>query len=306
MDHLNDTEGLLDGLDVMLKNWHCTKLITYLATNSCAGNKLGLKDQAQAWAGNYAIEEIKDITKIPVEKLLQYNLIDAMSTWYVYEKHWNTLVADEQLEIYETLFKPATVDIIQMQLTGLPVNMERVTQVEAEMLADEDKALTAIRGLPLVQKFEYLLNEDWVNWKNSTLKKKRVSMSDAKEVFNPNSPPQLQRLLYEELALPVIATTDSKLPATDGDTLVALQNHTADPEVLSLLANLRDYKAVNKILTSFIPALKKAQKGNDGWHYLFGNFNLGGTVSGRLSSSKPNLQNLDWWIPSRNGKVNSY
>jgi len=170
-----------------------------------------LKDQAQAWAGNYAIEEIKDITKIPVEKLLQYNLIDAMSTWYVYEKHWNTLVADEQLEIYETLFKPATVDIIQMQLTGLPVNMERVTQVEAEMLADEDKALTAIRGLPLVQKFEYLLNEDWVNWKNSTLKKKRVSMADAKEVFNPNSPPQLQRLLYEELALPVIATTDSKL-----------------------------------------------------------------------------------------------
>ena len=299
MDHLNDTEGLLDGLDVMLKNWHCTKLITYLATNSCAGNKLSLKDQAQAWAGNYAIEEIKDITKIPVEKLLQYNLIDAMSTWYVYEKHWNTLVADEQLEIYETLFKPATVDIIQMQLTGLPVNMERVTQVEAEMLADEDKALTAIRGLPLVQKFEYLLNEDWVKWKNSTLKKKRVSMADAKEVFNPNSPPQLQRLLYEELALPVIATTDSKLPATDGDTLVALQNHTADPEVLSLLANLRDYKAVNKILTSFIPALKKAQKGIDEWHYLFGNFNLGGTLSGRLSSNSPNLQNL----PASNSKT---
>lgn len=32
--------------------------------------------------------------------------------------------------------------------------------------------------------------------------------------------------------------------------------------------------------------------GPDGWHYLFGFFNLGGTVSGRLSSSNPNLQNL--------------
>ena len=38
--------------------------------------------------------------------------------------------------------------------------------------------------------------------------------------------------------------------------------------------------------------MKQAAQGPDGWHYLFGNFNLGGTVSGRLSSSNPNLQNL--------------
>ncbi|TGW14442.1 hypothetical protein EIL50_05525, partial [bacterium NHP-B] len=30
----------------------------------------------------------------------------------------------------------------------------------------------------------------------------------------------------------------------------------------------------------------------DGAYYIFGNFNLGGTVSGRLSSSGPNLQNI--------------
>ena len=38
--------------------------------------------------------------------------------------------------------------------------------------------------------------------------------------------------------------------------------------------------------------MENAVQGPDDWHYLFGNFNLGGTVSGRLSSSKPNLQNL--------------
>jgi DNA polymerase-1 len=32
--------------------------------------------------------------------------------------------------------------------------------------------------------------------------------------------------------------------------------------------------------------------GPDGWYYFFGNFNLGGTVSVRLSSSGPNMQNL--------------
>lgn len=46
------------------------------------------------------------------------------------------------------------------------------------------------------------------------------------------------------------------------------------------------------ILTTFITSMENAALGSDGWHYLFGNFNLGGTVSGRLSSSKPNLQNL--------------
>jgi DNA polymerase-1 len=38
--------------------------------------------------------------------------------------------------------------------------------------------------------------------------------------------------------------------------------------------------------------MENAALGPDGWNYLYGNFNLGGTVSGRLSSSDPNLQNL--------------
>ncbi len=46
------------------------------------------------------------------------------------------------------------------------------------------------------------------------------------------------------------------------------------------------------ILDTFIPALEGAALGPDGWYYLFGFFNLAGTVSGRLSSSDPNLQNL--------------
>ena len=65
MEHILDTKGMLYGLEVMLKNFDCTKIITYLATNSCAGNKLGLKEQAQEFAGDYAQEDIKDIRKIP-------------------------------------------------------------------------------------------------------------------------------------------------------------------------------------------------------------------------------------------------
>lgn len=36
MSDLLDTEGLLNGIDVMLRDWDDTKLITYLATNKKA------------------------------------------------------------------------------------------------------------------------------------------------------------------------------------------------------------------------------------------------------------------------------
>lgn len=292
MDHILDTEGLLEGLDVMLRNWDCTKLITYLATNSCAGNKLGLKENSQEFAGNYAQDEIHDITRIPLPELLKYNLIDALSTWYVHNKHYPTMIADEQSEIYETVFKPANTDIIQMQLTGLPINMTRVKDVRVFLEAISADAVDRMQTSPVVVEFTDHLNREWVEERNAKLKKKRVSLADANERFNPNSNPQLQALLYEQLQLPVLSKTDSGAPSADGDTLEALRAHTSVKEVIDLLNALIDYKAVDKILSSFIPAFETAVKGNDGWHYLFGNFNLGGTISGRLSSSKPNLQNL--------------
>lgn len=292
MKSILDTEGLLEGIDVMLRDWDDTKLITYLAINSCAGNKLGLKEQSQEFAGNYAMEEIKDIRRIPLDKLLKYNLVDALSTWYVHEKRYQTMIDEDQLNIYETVFKPATVDIIQMQLTGLPVNMERVLEVKAILQADNDAALNTIMSSDIVSKFTYKMNEKWVNYKNTTLKKKRVTLADAKEIFNPNSGPQLQELLYVELGLPIITYTDTKQASTDGDSIKALITHAKVPEVIEFLKALMAYKTVDKILSSFIPAMEKATLGEDNWYYLFGNFNLGGTVSGRLSSSNPNLQNL--------------
>lgn len=292
MKDILDTEGLLEGLDVMLKNWDCSQIITYLATNSCAGNKLGLKDQAQEFAGNYALEEIEDITKIPLPQLLEYNLVDGLCTHYVKNKHHPTMIADNQLDIYNNIFKPAVWDIIQMQLTGLPLNMERVKEVKLILQADEDAAVKQMLASPILQQFLHEENVAWVNRKNAEYKKKRVTLADANVEFNPNSGPQLQRLLYDVLGLPVLAVTKSNQPSTSGDTLKDLRNHTTNQHIIDFLNAAVDYKAVNKILTSFIPAFEGAALGPDGWYYVFGNFNLGGTLSGRLSSSDPNLQNL--------------
>jgi DNA polymerase-1 len=301
MKDILDTEGLLEGLEVMLRNWDCTKLISYLATNSCAGNKLSLKDQAQEYAGNYAVDEIKDITRIPMDKLLTYNLVDSLSTWFVHEKRFPGMVQDQQQDFYQNIFQPATLDVVQMQLTGMPVNMHRVLEVEKLLEADRKSAVDRMDASPIIQQYQHKRKEDWVRTKNAEWKKKVGTLADAeaemlkkKSVvrWNPNSPPQVQEILYEILGLPVISFTDSKQPSTDADTLKALKNHTENQGVKDLLDALLDFASVSTIIQTFIPALKNSAKGPDGWHYMFGNFNLGGTVSGRLSSSKPNMQNL--------------
>lgn len=300
MTHSRDMEGLLFGLGVMLRNWDDTKLISYLATNSCAGNKLSLKEQALEFAGNYAVEEIKDIRQINLSALLEYNLVDCLSTWYVYHKNFPVLVKDDQQDIYETLFKPAIWDIIQMQLTGMPINMDRVKNVKQEVEIERQNAIDRINNHILVYEFveklesraEYQRYQDWKDRKDAGVKVRPYVPLNKKLEFNPNSPIQLQELFYDVLALPIIERTDSKQPSTSGETLEKLKAYTQDERTKELIDALLDFKAVDKIFSTFIPAMENARKGNDGWHYLHGNFNLGGTVSGRLSSSNPNLQTI--------------
>jgi DNA polymerase-1 len=188
------------------------------------------------------------------------------------------------------------VDIIQMQLTGLPLNRQNVLNVRSEFSAIQDAAIQAMRETDIVQSFLHEYRLDWIAKQNLKLKTIQRTMDDAIKAveFNPNSPVQLGSILYGDdfLALPIIERTKKGQPAAAKDTIKALLNHVTNEDHLQFMHALREFKEVNKMLTSFIPAMLEAPQGPDGWHYLFGSFNLGGTVSGRLSSSNPNLQNL--------------
>lgn len=293
MDNYLHTSGMLLGLDVMTRSFDDTKIIAYLATNTTAGNVLGLKALAHEFAGNYAKEDIKDIRRIPIAELLEYNLVDCLSTWFVYNKFMPVVHADNQMTIYEDLMLPSIKVIIQMQLTGMPMNPERLQEVKAELNTKQADYMLAITDSPVIKVLDLVIQTDAMTTANAKLKVKQHPLEKFNGVtFNPNSGNQLQKLLYEQMGLPILDYTDTKQPSTGADTIEKLINHTDEPSYKALLTALIGYGKVNKILTTFIPAFEKGIIKSDGMQYLHGSFNLGGTVSGRLSSSAPNLTNI--------------
>jgi len=302
MKDYDDTEGLLTGLEIMTRLFDDTKIIAYLATNSTAGNVLGLKPLAQEFAGNWAVDEIKDIRKLPLAELLQYNLVDALCTHYVREKYYPIMVKDQQEELYKTLMLPSQKLLLQVELTGMPMNEAKINEIKAKLEGLRDGHLDVLTNSPIIKVFNLLLQQS--EWEKDYDKRKAKAKNPGKilpkniavfadQMLNPGSGPQLQRLLYEQLGLPVIDYTDTKQPATGAETLEKLINHTQEPAVKDILNALIGYSQVVKILNTFIPAfLRGISKALDGIIWLHGCFNIGGTVSGRLSSSDPNLQNI--------------
>lgn len=288
-----DYKSCLEGLDIMCRNLDCTKVLSYLAVNSCAGNTLGLKYQSQEFTGNYAQDDIKDIRKIDLPNLLRYNGVDCMATNYTFDKHMPTVVADNQLELYNGLMKDSMKLIINVELVGLPMCPKKVTETKEKLEKLQEQYLLTIQNDPMVAKLNYLLQVSAMETANAKLKTKQHPLEKFSDtVFNPGSNLQLQRLLYELLDLPILARTPTKAPATGGKIIKQLLDHAKAAPYKELLQALIDYSAVTKILQAFMPAFENGILKADGMRYIHGVFNLGGTVSGRLSSSDPNLQNL--------------
>jgi DNA polymerase-1 len=211
MKNMLDTAGMIEGIKAMTKDVHCTKIITYLATNSCAGNVLGLKENSQEFTGNYSQQEIKDIRRIPKDQLLRYNLLDCLATWFVFNKNLPRMINDKQDKIYNTLMLPGIKVVMQEELCGMPIDMAQVLQAEHLAVLSQSKE---------IQDYTLQLQKEEMVKKNLLLKVKVKPLEDFADIaFNPNSNQNLQGLLHDQWKLPVIDTTDSGSPATGGKTL---------------------------------------------------------------------------------------
>lgn len=109
----------------------------------------------------------------------------------------------------------------------------------------------------------------------------RIYMLAGKE-FNINSPKQLGEMLFDTLGLPAGKKTERGY-STSAEVLEKLKGkHPIIPEIL-------EYRAVAKLRSTYAEGLLKAADENGRVHT---SFNQTVTVTGRLSSTEPNLQNI--------------
>ena len=288
MDNPLDMRGMLEGLEVMTRHFGDTKIIAYLALNSTTRSDYSLKSLAQEYAGSWAIEEIKDIRKIKLKTLLTYNTVDALCTYYVNNKYYPVMVGDKQEDIYKTMMLPSQKVLLQTELCGMPMDQKILDNLDNKLSTYVAKLMDDLAQSPVIQDVQLLLQQDEQRKANAKLKVKQHPLSHfANYKFNPNSVNHLQKLLFEYMELPALDFTDTGAPSTGGDVLEKLQNHTTNKDFLFIIETLISYSQVEKIVSSFLPAFKAGTVKADGMRWLHGSFNIGGTVSGRLSSSEP-------------------
>ena len=101
--------------------------------------------------------------------------------------------------------------------------------------------------------------------------------------FNLNSPKQLSEIFFNELKYPVLKKTPKGAPSTDASVLEELAKNYDLPK------HILKYRELEKIRSTYVDGLLPEVSHDSKIHT---HYNLFGTTTGRLSSEKPNLQNI--------------
>lgn len=251
---------------------------------------------------------------IPLETLLPYAALDVVATIRLDSFLWEKL-SDAQKVLYTQMLIPASNALARMEFTGTALDhhianryhaiysivrdrvYDRIMQYRevqklisnsqrdgdaalmAEMLGSTEASYGRLKKSFRIgdTKIEYIGNVD-------IGRRKRVRTRRIFE-FNPNSTTQLIELYFGKsyCRLPVIAKTDTGLPSTRAD---AMKQYEAG---VPLVKDIRYYKLLIKMIGTYLGPAKDMKWGRDRARCTF---NLHGTVTGRLSSSDPNMQNI--------------
>lgn len=294
MKHPRDYEGMKDGLNHLTKNIHDTMLLAYVSLNGANRPSLSLKQLASPYVGSYALEDMDDLSKYLIEDVLRYNLIDCLATFYLFEQYYPKMIEEQQEQVYKDVLLPSIKLICAMQLVGLPVDSRFLAGAEKSLQKDIAAAEDIINTFEPIKAVVKTLKLEHVVKRNQKLKTKQVGLEDAEDIeFNIRSTKHLRTLLFEIMELPVLDKTQTGLASTSSDTLKKLIHHCPSEEDKNVLKAINDFNEATKILNTFImPFINKGIQYSDYIKTIHGNFRLGGTVSGRMSSNSPNLMNL--------------
>jgi DNA polymerase-1 len=194
------------------------------------------------------------IDQIDAAHVTEYAGEDADFTWRLYEILSKQLEESSFKSLFEDVEMPLVSVLAQMESNGVSLDVPLLSKMSAD-LGERLLELTA------------------------------EIYEAAGYVFNIASTKQLAVVLYDEQKLPVLKKTKTGR-STDAATLEALVQKTANPIPRLML----EYRELTKLKGTYLDTLpqmicKKTQRIHAGFHQT-------GAVTGRLSSSDPNLQNI--------------
>ena len=194
----------------------------------------------------------KCMNEVPVARVAEYAGEDALLP-VVLRPILAGKLAEANLEpLFRELEMPLIDVLVEMEYNGIRVDVERLRQLSQRY---------GRRLVELEQEIHDLAGHE----------------------FNIGSPKQLQKILFEELRLPVVKKTKTG-PSTDADVLEELAL------VHPLPAKIIDYRQYAKLKSTYVDALPEMIYAKTG--RVHASFNQVVTATGRLSSSDPNLQNI--------------
>lgn len=224
---------------------------------------------------------ISSQTKVdPLMPISEYSSIEVKDFKTVFGKQEGALISTEEYGKYLTKISLGLLDIYD--------------EIEKLLLENDLKDVLHEIEMPLIEVLSYMekngIKIDKNYFKNYSLeleldlsKIEKEIYEEAGEIFNINSPKQLGEILFEKMNLPSGKKTKTGF-STDVSVLEDLEYMGYNIARLIL-----EYRKLNKLKNTYVDTLPTMV---DEFSRIHTTFNQIGTVTGRLSSFEPNLQNI--------------
>ena len=203
--------------------------------------------------------EYDNFSEVPIDVATDYAASDAEVTFALYAIFKLALKAQKLDKLFYEVEMPLVSVLVEMENNGIGLD----TKLLAKMSREIDKSLKEL------EKDIYCISG---------------------ETFNINSPKQLSKILFDKLMLPVIKKTKTGA-STNAEVLEELAG-----QKFEIAEKLLSYRQLTKLKSTYVDVLPTLVKPET--NRIHTSFNQTITATGRLSSSKPNLQNIpvkgDW------------
>ena len=264
--NLKFDRGIMENEGIELKGIHFdTMLESYVLNSVSSRHDMDTLAEKHLNHKTTTFEEIAGkgkgqltFNQIEVEQATLYAAEDADITLLLHQALYPQVEAIPSLKhVYRDIEMPLVPVLSRMERTGV--------LIDAQVLAVQSQEIT--QRLAEIEKETFEL---------------------AGQEFNLSSPKQLQEILFDKLALPVIKKTPKGAPSTNEEVLEELAHSHALPR---LILEHRGLAKLKSTYTDKLPLMVngKTKRVHTSYHQAV-------TATGRLSSRDPNLQN----IPVRN------